>query len=193
MTNSSPFFYGQTVLTPYGECVYVSSDPMNSGILKLNPLNWTLSKCQIPIFFLHKDNVKPLFKESTIVYTIFGKGCIKSVPDVDNIFIVELLHWKLADHKSPVLYLQESALSILPINISKMNNSLLLKEKQINNIIHKNSHSIMAKNSFNSYEDRRILKAITLKIKAENFYKKKDFLNSRSIYLKTLETMQVGS
>lgn len=47
---------------------------------------------------------------SSHVKTVFGVGIIKDIRASDNVYIVELLHWKLADSKSPVLYMQKESL-----------------------------------------------------------------------------------
>lgn len=101
-------FVNQTVVTPYGvgKVLEVKAD----GKIVVQPTNWFLANNQTPTFYMNPNDVKPFYALNEKVVCSFGVGTIIDCRDVDGIYVVTLDNWKLANDKSPTLYLNEQSL-----------------------------------------------------------------------------------
>eukprot|EP01038_Epipyxis_sp_PR26KG_P006736 gene6736-9230_t len=102
-------YKNQLVTTPYGigQIVNVRQD----SIIVVRPYSWIMANNQRATYYLNPKDVNPFFNVGDTIDCIFGQGTIKAFRESDQIYIVELLNWKLATDKSPILYLQQTALS----------------------------------------------------------------------------------
>ena len=169
------FFSNQKVTTPYGDGIYLGLSD-NPDILKVQPTGWTMARETKPTFFLNPKDVKPVYVVGTHVFLTYGEGIIIEFREADNMYIVELLNWKLAQGQSPSLYLQESSLSTVPVIIMKEQSTIL---------------EDIPKPPGPSYADTCITNAIVIKEEAGTFYKKMDYQTAKEKYLKALEAIQV--
>jgi tetratricopeptide (TPR) repeat protein len=164
-------FHNQKVITPYGPGLYIGPHPSNEDILIVKPSGWIMNMGTIPTFYMNSKDVQPLYIVGSKVYLTYGgEGIITDYRPDDNIYIVTLLHWKLAQGQSPTLYVQESNLSQNPI--IRKNNIIKETEPQI------------------PYAESSIAKAIAIKEEAGLFYKQGDIESAKNNYLKALEAMQ---
>lgn len=101
-------FVGQIVKTPYGEGIVNLIRDDKSVVV--TPTSWELAAKQKPSFYLARSDASPVFSEGSAVKTSFGSGKITSIRAEDKQHIVHLDEWKLADGKSPTLYLNQDSL-----------------------------------------------------------------------------------
>ena len=67
--------------------------------------NWKLAQGQSPTCYLDQAAIKPLFSVFERVKTVYGTGFVQDIRDKEKDFVVKLDVWKLADGRSPTLYL----------------------------------------------------------------------------------------
>jgi hypothetical protein len=102
---------GLGVTTPYGEGV-VKGVRETDGMILVEPTTWRLTNSKPPKFYLNPKDVKPVVDVGDKVSSIFGNGVVEKIRD-DGIYVVTLFNWKLANNKSPTLYMNASSLSRL--------------------------------------------------------------------------------
>jgi hypothetical protein len=76
---------------------------MEQGQYVVRLFQWKLAQKQSPTLYLAHDSIKPLFTVFEPVSTVYGTGFVQTVRQND--YVVKLDCWKLADGKSPTLYL----------------------------------------------------------------------------------------
>lgn len=112
----------------------------HDGIIIVGLDNWNLANNSKPTLYLNPAFVSKAvipvpaggFKVGDQVQTIFGKGQILEIRTTDNIHVVTLFKWILANKKSPKLYLNVSSLSL--ISRSNMINTLYNEALKSNKI-----------------------------------------------------------
>ena len=171
------FFHHQNVETPYGKAIYLGLSE-NPDIIKVQPTGWTMARETKPTFYMNPKDVHATFSVGSTVFVTYGEGVITEFRKTDSMYLIKLTNWKLAQGQSPSLFLQESALSLVPIvSAFEKSNSKKLSAPERPRI---------------SYADTCIANAIAIKEEAGNFYKKMDFASARDKYSKALEAVQVG-
>jgi hypothetical protein len=170
------FFKHQNVETPYGKGIYLGPSE-NPEIIKVQPTGWTMARETKPTFFMNPKDVRATFTVGSAVFLTYGEGVITEFRETDSMYLIKLSDWKLAQGQSPSLYLQESALSLVPlVSAFERTNSKKLSEPERPRI---------------SYADTCIANAIAIKEEAGKFYKMKDYAAARDKYSKALEAVQV--
>ena len=97
------FTVGQEIKTIYGRG-FIESVRLDKGDYVVKLFGWKLAQKQSPTLYLAHDAIKPLFTVFEPVSTVYGgAGFVQSVRQKD--YIVKLNNWKLANGKSPTLYL----------------------------------------------------------------------------------------
>lgn len=104
---SHHYFAGQKVSTPYGEGIV--REKRDTHVV-VTPTNWLLNGNQPPLFFLNPRDVTPDLRVGDEVECIYGKGSIIEIRSADNIHVVSLSNWLLANGRSPTLYLNHTQL-----------------------------------------------------------------------------------
>ena len=107
---TSDMFVDQLVSTPYGDGHVIQ---ILDNKVVVQPLTWTMARNQRPTFYMNASDVQPLFSVGSQVQTVFGRGIIVDFRKVDRMYVVKLDNWKLADNKSPTLYLNQSSFTKL--------------------------------------------------------------------------------
>ena len=158
-------FIGQSVITLGNIAGTIKAIRSEDGVVIIEPTSWKLANNCTPVFYMNPKDVKTLFAVDDMVSCSFGKGQIKDIR-ADGIHIVTLANWALADGKSPVLYMQESALSKYVPTIDK-------PIKQSN------------------YVQDCLEKAQRFKTEATSFYKSSNFEQARGKYLEALGALHV--
>lgn len=158
-------FVNQKVSTPYG--VGVITVIRDEGLVVV-PSDWIMAGGQKPTFYLNEKDVNPYFAVASAVSCAFGSGVVSSIRSSDGIYVVNLDNWKLADGKSPTLYLNESALSKPSVKIS---DKTPVKS---------------------DYTAKRIALSVEAKNRAAEFFKKSEWYNARSQYVESLNILQVN-
>jgi tetratricopeptide (TPR) repeat protein len=116
-------FAGQKVLTPYGESTVLDVS-RGDEITVCEPNQWKLATSRPPTYYLNRKDVRPYFAVGDQISCAWGRGLVQEIRS-DAVYVITLENWKLADGKSPTLYLQESALSkVLPKKDKKKKNTL---------------------------------------------------------------------
>ena len=170
------FFHHQNVETPYGKAIYLGPS-QNPDIIKVQPTGWTMARDTKPTFYMNPNDVRATFTVGSTVFLTYGEGVITEFRETDSMYLIKLSDWKLAQGQSPSLYLQESALSLVPlVSAFEKTNSKKLSEPKQPRI---------------SYAETCIANAILIKEEAGNFYKKMDYASARDKYSKALEAVQV--
>lgn len=170
------FFHHQNVETPYGKAIYLGPS-QNPDIIKVQPTGWTMARDTKPTFYMNPKDVRATFTVGSTVFLTYGEGVITEFREIDSMYLIKLSDWKLAQGQSPSLYLQESALSLIPlVSAFEKTNSKKLSEPKPPRI---------------SYAETCIANAILIKEEAGNFYKKMDYASARDKYSKALEAVQV--
>ncbi len=157
------FFVNQKVTTPYG---VGKVSEVRHGDVVVVPNEWQMACGQKPTFYLNPKDVAPFYNVGSAIHCAFGNGTVISVRSTDGIYIVQLDHWKLADGKSPTLYLNESALSV-PSVVSAPTKSK------------------------STYTAECIAKCLNAKNEAADLFKKSELFMARSKYLEAVEVLQV--
>lgn len=103
------FVVGQEVKTIYGRG-YIESVRLDKGDYVVKLFGWKLAQKQSPTLYLAHDSIQALFSVYEPVSTVYGKGFVQSVRAKD--FVVKLDGWKLADGKSPTLYLAGDSMQV---------------------------------------------------------------------------------
>lgn len=155
-------FIGQLVLTPYGEGEILN---INNEHITIQPTNWLLAQNQKPKFYINLKDVQPKFSIGSVIKCSFGEGLITSIRDKDGIYVIKLNNWKLADGKSPILYLNQSSITMSDI------------EKKNDKPIDKCEDSLE--------------KSLKLKNEGNENFKKSNILEARLNYMQALETLQL--
>ena len=111
----------------------------DDGIVIVSLDNWSLANNSKPVLFMNPNSVTKAgtitptggFKVGDRVSTSFGEGQIIEIRKADNIHVVTLFKWILANKKSPKLYLNSKSLSLIsrPNNITTLYNEALKSEK----------------------------------------------------------------
>lgn len=156
-------FVGQTVRTPYG--LGTISEIRATDIIVI-PLHWIMAGGQKPTFYMNNKDVKPLYAVGSSVHCSFGSGVVNGIRK-DGIYIVHLTNWKLADGKSPTLYLNENALSTPSV-----------------------AAPAAVKDS--SVVEEYLAKSMAAKQEAADYFKNGDNENARMKYLLAVEQLQVS-
>lgn len=105
---SSRMHLKQKVETPYGVGKIIE---IRSGHYVVEPETWRLAAGQKPTFYMNPKDVKPFFKIGDSVRSVFGIGQVKDIRGENNTYVVTLNNWKLADGKSPTLYLNDDSMT----------------------------------------------------------------------------------
>ena len=168
-------FVGQHVSTPYGEGEIVS---INDNNIVVVPFNWAMAMGQKPTFYMNPNDTKPLFGVGTSIKCVFGNGTVTAVRDSDNIFVVTLNNWKLADGKSPVLFMNQSSISLVK-GSNKSDSDIEAAAAA--------AAAAQSKAQFEEY----MRKATEAKNEATEAFKKNDIETARLKYMTVLETLQV--
>jgi hypothetical protein len=100
---------GDFVSTPYG--IGSITEIRDNDFIIVKPTEWTMAGNQKATFYLHRKDVKIRFLNGDKISCSFGEGIVQEYRKSDGVYVIHLVNWKLATHKSPVLYLQESAVS----------------------------------------------------------------------------------
>ena len=166
-------FAGMLVSTPYGQGEIVELRKTDDSLIHciVSPTSWLMTGGQKPTFYLNIKDAKPLYGVDQNVSTVYGSGTVTEIREADQIFVVRLESWKLADGKSPTLFLNQSALSLPALR----DEAAIEKQKQSEKF------------------DAVLAKALAAKNDATAAFKKSDMMTARSHYLLALETMQVYS
>jgi hypothetical protein len=105
---SKPVFKaGDAVNTVWGSG-QVQSLRESDGLYIVLLDNWRLAQGQSPTLYLGADAMTKsaaIFRAGDAVDTVWGVGKVKSYRSKDNLYVVLLDHWKLAQGQSPTLYL----------------------------------------------------------------------------------------
>jgi len=180
------------VNTPFGKGLILKIRS-EDGIYVVTLLNWKLATDKSPVLYLNKsalskvtnnviaiDAVKieenietsqatvPKFVVGSQVNTPFGKGEILKIRGEDEIYVVTLLNWKLATDKSPVLYLNKSALSEVVVKVDDT--------PKVDPMI--------------AYVEDNIAKSKECRDKAKDFFQKGDYENAKENYINALNCLR---
>ena len=103
------FKAGDSVSTVWGSGK-VQSFRESDGLYVVLLDDWKLAQGQSPTLYLGADSMKEIksidvFVEGDAVNTVWGTGKVQQFRESDNMFIVLLDNWKLAQGQSPTLYL----------------------------------------------------------------------------------------
>lgn len=159
-------FVGQKVITPYGEGVVLEIRLGDKIVVQ--PTTWNLANNQRPTFYMNPNDVKPYFSVGDKVSSAFGSGKIVNYRNDDDIYIITLDNWQLADGKSPTLYLNEQS-------FKKYSEPSILTQQD-------------SKNSFvNVYQ-----RAMTEKDLAKDLYVAQKFMEAKWRYSRAVETLRVS-
>ena len=166
------YFEGQHVSTPYGPAIYLSthSSTNHATILKLTPVAWKLANDQLPVFYLNSNDVHSLFHVGGKCHSAYGEGEIKAFRKFDRMYSVELVNWKLANGKSPILYGQEAAL-ISP-RVTRLHPAPITESTQKNQI------------------EASLENALKFKEEAGELFRAKEYDAAKEKYLETLRSME---
>jgi hypothetical protein len=164
---------GLSVETPYGHGV-LKNVRESDGLYIVEPKTWKLANNKPPIFYLNPKDVKQILNVGDYVQSIFGKGIIQGIRD-DCIFVVTLFNWKLANDKSPTLFLNESSLTRIEI-VKEPETVPLNPLEQITKSI-----------------EESLNKSQLLKSEAASLYKKKDYSEARLKYFDALSCLRVST
>lgn len=162
-------FVGQSVTCLGNVSGTVTAIRTQDGVITMAVItasNWLLANNKPPIFYMNPASVVPLFKCGDMISCTFGKGEIKEIRN-DGVFVVTLANWFLADGKSPILYLQESALS-----------KYTSGKEVVPDLV-----------DSKTYVEECITKATLYKNEATDFYKAGDYASARGKYLEALGAM----
>ena len=96
------FSVGDQVKTIYGRG-FIKEVRAKEGDYVVLLHNWKLAQGQSPTCYLDQAGIKPLFSVFERVKTVYGSGFVQGIREKD--YIVKLDVWKLADGRSPTLYL----------------------------------------------------------------------------------------
>lgn len=154
---------GQEILTPYGQGI-VKEIRQKDSIVLVEPKNWLLANKKPPTFYLNPKDVKSLYNINDKIHCSFGAGTIHEIR-TDGIYVVKLGDWKLADGKSPTLYLNQSSLKIA---------------KSFKEDVKKMSHT-----------DECLEKSLRIKTEATLLFEQKDYAGAKTKYFEALSALQV--
>jgi len=166
---ASDLFVDQLVSTPYGDSQILQ---ILNGKVIVQPLTWIMAQNQRPTFYMNSNDVRPLFSVGSPVQSVYGRGTIAAFRKIDRMYVIILDNWKLADGKSPTLYLNQTSFSKVKTesrHTATAVDAMCSPEKQFN---------------------IDLVAAIELKSEATALFKKGDISTSRMKYLSALETLQ---
>jgi hypothetical protein len=170
------FFVGQSVVclgNVHGKVIGVrsSSSGLEQDTIIVEPCKWLLANNKPPTFYMNPKDVTAGFKVGEMISCSFGKGEIKEIR-TDGVYVVTLANWALATGKSPILYLQESAIKRYSAQ----------PETTVPDLV-----------DSKSYVEECIAKATQFKNEAADYYKKSNFEGARGKYLEALGAMHVST
>jgi hypothetical protein len=166
------FSIGDKINTVFGNGIitnYRTNDATYIVILD----NWKLANDKSPTLYLQQSSLTKIEEKKEIeikksfaigdkINTVYGKGIITNYRTNDATYIVILDNWKLANDKSPTLYLQQSSLT-----------KFEEKKEEV------------------SYYNTCVENAINLKSEAGKLFKNTNFEEAKMKYLEALRSIQV--
>jgi hypothetical protein len=167
-------FVGQFVTTPYGNGKVTQ---LRGDSIVVVPTQWAMAMGQKPTFYMNEKDVRPLFDVGTEISCAWGKGKVSEIRPEDQMYIVRLDNWQLADGKSPVLFLNQSSLSLPAPEVS-------------NSAITAMAAALAAKAAEELFNEH-INNSTKARNEATQAFKKGDLEVARMKYMVVLETLQV--
>lgn len=166
MTTTTDLFVGQLVSTPYGDGLVLQI--LDSKVV-VQPMTWIMAQNQRPTFYMNSKDVQPLFNVGSPIQSVYGRGTITALRDIDRMYVITLDNWKLADGKSPTLYLNSTSFSKVKTESLVVADTVSASEKQFN---------------------LDLATAIEFKSEATALFKNGDIVTARLKYMSALETLQ---
>lgn len=163
---ATDLFIGQLVSTPYGDGAVLQ---ILDGKVVVQPITWMMAQNQRPTFYMNSKDVQPLFNVGSPVQSVFGRGTITEFREMDRMYVITLDNWKLADGKSPTLYLNPTSFSKVKTESIAAVDTVSASEKQFN---------------------ADLAAAIEFKSEATAHFKNGDIAAARLKYMSALETLQ---
>jgi tetratricopeptide (TPR) repeat protein len=163
---TTDLFVGQLVSTPYGDGLVLQ---IIDDKVVVQPITWIMAQNQRPTFYMNSKDVQPLFNVGSPVQSVYGRGTITAFRESDRMFVITLDNWKLADGKSPTLYLNSASFSKVKTEPFVAANTVSASEKQFN---------------------LDLAAAIEFKSEATALFKNGDIVAARLKYMSALETLQ---
>lgn len=99
---------GDAVKTPYGRGIVKD---VRGACIVVIPSFWSMAGGQKPTFYMHRNEVSPVFKVGDVVATQYGEATIQTIRN-DAMYVATTTAWKLATSKPPVLHLGAETLML---------------------------------------------------------------------------------
>jgi len=163
---TTDMFVGQMVSTPYGDGLILQ---IIDDKVVVQPITWIMAQNQRPTFYMNSKDVRPLFNVGSTVQSVYGRGAITAFRESDRMYVITLDNWKLADGKSPTLYLNSASFTKVKTEPLATADTVNASEKQFN---------------------LDLSAAIEFKSEATALFKNGDIVTARLKYMSALETLQ---
>jgi len=163
---TTDMFVGQLVSTPYGDGLILQ---IIDDKVVVQPITWIMAQNQRPTFYMNSKDVRPLFNVGSPVQSVYGRGAITAFRESDRMYVITLDNWKLADGKSPTLYLNSASFTKVKTEPLAAADTVSASENQFN---------------------LDLSAAIEFKSEATALFKNGDIVTARLKYMSALETLQ---